>query len=102
MLTLKQAAAPNKQYIKIITIGAKMKGETIKKIVAREWLKLLSGLVFGFIAVIPFFYLYIHTKEYRSETTLGEFYKIAFEDIFLSGLEKLLVGLGVILIPYFI
>ena len=77
-----------------------MDKNNIKKIIAKEWLKLISGIVFGFIVVPVIAYIFASQKQ-KTSSTLGDVYLEIFNMIG-SGFDKALMAIGIILIPYFI
>lgn len=85
----------------------------MRKIIAREWLKLIIGLIFGLIIAPGLVYTFLASDEYTSTHSLGDMYGEIdlgeidlYEDIFkpffsCTGSERLMI-LAIILGPYFI
>jgi hypothetical protein len=75
--------------------------ETLKKVLAREWLTLVAGFLVGFSLVPIFVYTFISPKDYTSRHSLTDAYTELLSWLFgKEGGGGILISMAIILAPY--
>ncbi len=72
----------------------------MKQTIAREWLKLIGGLVVGLTMVLPFIYTFVSPDTYKSKHSIGDAYSEWLDMLLFQGVDDSLVALVIILGPY--
>jgi len=78
-----------------------MPKRSLKRILAKEWLTFITGLLVGFLFVPTFIYTFISPQDYKSRNSLIEAYKELIGLFFgKEGRDGVLLSIAVIFGPY--
>jgi hypothetical protein len=78
-----------------------MPARSLKRILAKEWLALIAGLIVGFLFVPTFIYTFISPQDYKSRNSLIEAYKELIGLLFgKEGGDGVLLSMAIIFGPY--